>query len=158
MKIRLLKQSDAEEASKLYREAIRQLGQYYTAKELKEEDRTYSVRNLKSRIQEKKFHFRAAEENNKIIGIIEYCLPVPRLCWIQWVIVKKAYRRKSIGSALSRTLEERSTSKEYDKIQTRSRIGNSASVNLLKKLGYKKIATLRRRLPKRSVYTWEKVL
>ena len=101
MKIRQLRNSDVEEVSKLFSETVIQLTHHYTAEEIRKNNKTYSVR-ICNHIKDKRFHFKVAEDEGKIVGVMEWAFPAPRmvptLCWIQWLIVRKSCRRKGVGT------------------------------------------------------------
>ncbi len=156
MKIRPLRYSDAKEAAKLFEETFKQLTRYYIAKELNIGLKKYSAKGLQEHMKEGKYLFRVAEDRGKIVGVVVCDFPVQGLCWIEWLAVKKSYRRRGVGSMLARSLETPVQGK-WNKIMTRSRMGNNPSINLFsKKLGFTKVATLRRHTRKRNAYTWEK--
>jgi ribosomal protein S18 acetylase RimI-like enzyme len=157
MKIRRLKQSDAKEASRLFMETFEQIKRHYTAEELNEGRGRYSVKGLRELMAKGKYLFRVAEDNGKLAGIVECDFPVSGLCWIDWIIVRKSYQRKGIGSVLVRSLE-RDTQGKWNRIMCRTRLNNLPPSSLFKKLGYRKVSTLRRRIKKRTVYAWEKLL
>lgn len=159
IRISRLKQSDIRAASELLTKIIEDLN-YYTPKEKNESIEEHSIRRFKALLKEKNRIFRVAKIGGKIVGIIEGFLPVdinPVLCWITWIAVSKEYRRRHIGSMLISSLEN-GPGIRWQRIQGNVRIGNVASNNMLKKLGYKNIDIVTRRTRKESAYKWEKFL
>ena len=157
MEIRQLRLSDVKEDSTLQNRTIKQLKRHYTVKEIRDEVKMYSANNLRTYIRNKDNVFRLAEDNGKIVGVVCAFTEPSRLCWIDWIIVKKSYQRNGIGSMLIRNLEEAANGR-WDRIRCRTRISNRRPSNMFEKLGYKRVATLSRRIRKRSAYTWEKIL
>jgi ribosomal protein S18 acetylase RimI-like enzyme len=156
MKIRRLRLSDVEETSALLRKNILDLKRHYTSKERRTEIKEYSVENMQKNI--KSWYVKVAEENGRVVGVI-VCTFIgqPGLCWLNWVVVKKSYRRRGIGSMLVKSLEKPANDR-WNRIRCRTRMSNGPSINMFKKLGYRKVATIHRRIRKRYAYTWEKIL
>ena len=158
MNIRRLRISNVEETSKLLRETIKHLKQHYTAKEIEREIDAYSAKNVRACIKRKDYIFRVAEDKGKIVGVIVCTFPGPSgLCWINWIMVRRGYRRSGIGGMLIKNLEKTANGR-WNRIQCKTRMNNKSSSRMFKELGYRKKATLRRRIHKRNVYAWEKIL
>jgi ribosomal protein S18 acetylase RimI-like enzyme len=157
MKISRLRLSDVKEVSTLLNRTIKQLKRHYTAKEIRDEVKRYSAKNLQTYVRNKANVFSVAKDKDKIVGVICAFTEPSRLCWIDWIVVKKSYWRNGIGSMLIRDLEKTANGR-WDKIRCRTRISNMRPSNMFEKLCYKKLSTLRRRVHKRDAYTWEKIM
>ncbi len=157
--IRELKQSEVKAASSLLLNVIKGLAAYYTPRDILRNKEDYSPENIERLMRRGGSIFRIATVGGTMAGIAVADLypSIPSVCWITWIAVKKSYRHKGIGTLLVRSFEIE-PARRWDKIQCRVRVGNVISNDMFKKLGYKRIRMLRRKIRMRRVYVWEKPL
>jgi ribosomal protein S18 acetylase RimI-like enzyme len=157
VRIRALKKNEIREASVLFREALGTVRRDYLAKELEGEMTKYSEQGIRLMLARGGVIFRVAETDGRLVGIaIADLYPfMPANCWITWIAVKKAYRKRGIGKLLLKSFENEPAGR-WSNIIGRARMSNLESNRLFESVGYVKSKTLKRRKPKRSVNQWEK--
>ena len=147
MTVRLVDENDYEAFSKLFEEAY---SEYLES--LKHENPQKYRMELKERYMRKvtrerfSFYLRAgstfvAEEDGSVVGYVasqktQFMHGVDNLLWIEYVVVKKPYRRHGIGQAMLRTLIDYAKHSGVDKIYTTINPDNQASMGLHLKSGF----------------------
>src|SRR5271157_3489464 len=107
VRIRALKKNEIREASVLLRKALGTAHRDYPAKELEGEMAKYSEQGIRLLLARGGIIFRVAETDGRLVGIaIADLYPfMPANCWITWIAVKKAYRKRGIGKLLLKSFE-----------------------------------------------------
>ncbi len=156
MLIKKLQNNEIIEFSKLTKNIIKTTN-YYNNTAKKEETKKYSLENLKRVIKNKNKKILIAKENNQIIGFCNGNYDCG-IFWLDWIGTDKKHRRKGTAIALIEELEKQLKIENIPKIWCDSRKNNKESIKLLKKLGFKKITTIKHHWYGEDYCLWEKFL
>ncbi|MDW7994832.1 MAG: GNAT family N-acetyltransferase [Gemmatales bacterium] len=151
-----MRPEEAEAVSALVAEIISALP-YYNERARREEVAKYTPERLRSLVAEEPEAVLLARANHDVCGfaISHYD---DGLIWIAWFGVRPDWRRRGIGTQLLAAVEETAPRRRAHKIWCDTRTENLISQQLLKKAGYKKIATLTNHWYGQDFYLWEKPL
>ena len=150
------KSKDASLLSKFYRHIISK-NPYYSPEAIKSELERFSQKNISKELKIKDNLYIFTKEKDKIIGACNGYYEAG-MFWVDWLIVDPLKRRNVIGSAMMLYLENKLTKQGIHKIWNDSRTTNKESKALLVKLGFKKIASIKKHWYKQDFILWQKVI
>ncbi|MCC7574397.1 GNAT family N-acetyltransferase [Candidatus Woesearchaeota archaeon] len=156
MRIKILKENRINEYSKLARETISE-SKYYNENAKKSEIQKLGINQIKKDLKNKNNIFIYVENQKEIIA---FCNGYKEhgLFWINWIGVKETHRKKGVAKKIIHYLEEEMKKKNIHKIWFDTLIKNEESVQLIKKLKYKKVSTLKNHWYNQDFYLWEKII
>lgn len=156
MKIQVAEPKDIAYLSRFYQYIIKD-NPYYSRLAIKEELKRFSARNLRKEFKDKDNLYIFIKEGDKIIGARNGYYEAG-MFWSDWGIAHPLYRRKGISRALMTFLEKKLKKEGVHKIWCDSRTNNKESISALKKLGFKKIVTIKNHWYKQDFILWQKLL
>ena len=156
MEIAFLKKNEINEFSEKVKEIILSTP-YYSKIAKREEIKKYKVSELRKKLKDKDKIYLVAKTDNKIIGFLNGYFDCETF-WVEWAGVEKNSRRKGIAINLNKFLENNLKKSNIHKIWCDCRTNNKESINLLKKLKFKKIALVKRHWYKHDFYLWYKFI
>ncbi|MBR9701333.1 GNAT family N-acetyltransferase [Candidatus Pacearchaeota archaeon] len=102
-------------------------------------------------------HSFIASENKKILGILRFKI-IGGASYLSEFIVNKESRNKSVGKKLFEKFEKFSKEKNCHVIYLETTEKHKEAIKFYKKMGFKKIATLKKNKFKFDCYFFEKIL
>ena len=132
---------------------------YYNRSARDEELQTYKIINLKKMIKDPKMVVFSAKVDNKIAGF-GFAKFDSRMIHFLWIGIAINYRRMGIGTKLHKFIYSyaKKCVPKIHKIWGDTRTNNIQSINLLKKMGFVKIATLINHWYRQDYFLWERLL
>lgn len=100
--------------------------------------------------------FVAKNKDGKIIGFADYYPSDSGVVYLNWVFVDNSFRRKGLGTALLKRLLVSAKKHGEHSIWTEILADNYKSINLIKKIGFKKIGLFKKAWYKQDYYLWYK--
>ncbi len=156
LRICYLRTNEVKELSNLAKGVI--LGVPYYSKEAKKQEiKEFGAERLKRKIGDKSNLYVLAKENSKVIGFC-YGYFEAGIFWLDWIGVDKEFRRKGIATCMIRFVENRLKRRRIHKIWNDSRTNNKEAVELFKKLGFKRLVSIRKHWYKQDFYLWQKLI
>ena len=155
MKVRHAKLLDIPALATLIRSVINATP-YYTAKAHREEVRKHNKQTLKQYLLDRKYYTcLIALEGKEIVGFV-----IGRneagVFWLDWIGVRKDFRRKKIAETLLEEMERKIRRKGVHKIWCDTRNTNKESISLITKLNYKKLGIFKNGWYNQDFLLWEK--
>lgn len=145
MTIRLIEKRDYDEFRALFHEAY---SEYLQSLKQENPQQYEKERQERREVTRSRFYFYlrtgssfVAEESGKVVGcVVSQTVPfmhgVDKLLWIEYIVVKREFRRRGIGTALLRRLMHYAKSSSVDRIYTTINPDNEASIGLHSKMGF----------------------
>jgi ribosomal protein S18 acetylase RimI-like enzyme len=151
----LMKTSEAEALSSLFRQVVTLLP-YYNETAKNSEIKKYSPRLLRESTAADPESALVAKQDGQLLG---FCLSRydDGLIWLEWFGVHPAHRRKGVASALLRALEKKARKRTH-KIWCDCRTENGPSIEILTAHQYQQLCTLRNHWYGQDFILWEKLV
>lgn len=147
--------SDFTAVSKLFRKILRELP-YYNSLAKWHESRKYSPRLLAEKSMKDPFSVLVAKnEDGEIVG---FCFNHVDdfTVWIDWFGVRSDLRRKGIGEAILNKTFETARKRGAHKVWCDTRSNNEPSKNLLRKMGFTELVTIKDHWYRQDFTLWER--
>jgi len=130
---------------------------YYSKVAKREEKKRFGYNNIKKKLEDGDNLFLIIKDGDNIIGSFNGYFE-SGMFWADWLIIEKKYRKKGYAINFFKYLEKLSIKKGVHKIWFDSRTNNKQSISLIKKMGYKKITTIKKHWYKQDFILWHKFL
>lgn len=148
--------NEAEALSLLFRDIVTSLP-YYNEVAKKSEIAKYSSTSLCAAVLENPNSVLVARDGGEIAGFC-FSKDDDGIIWLSWFGVHSSYRRRGIGLALLRKLEEIAKDEHIHKIWCDCRTENEASKAVLSSFGYVELVTVRNHWYGQDFILWEKLV
>lgn len=154
--ISTLKQGEVSNLSKFLIKNISD-NPYYSEIAKREEKKRFGYKNIKKELEDKDNLFLIIKDGNNLVGSFNGYFEAG-MFWADWLIIDEKYRRKGYAIKFFKYLEKLLIKKRVHKIWFDSRTNNKQSISLIKKMGYKKITTIKKHWYKQDFILWYKFL
>ncbi len=156
LKIGYLKRSEVEKLSNLAKEIISRVP-YYSKEAKIQEIKGFSAEHLRHKIGDKNNLYILAKENHKIVGFC-YGYFEAGTFWLEWIGVDKEFRRKGIATYMIRFVANKLKRRGIHKVWNDSRVNNKEALGLFRKLGFKRLVSIKKHWYKQDFYLWQKLI
>ena len=147
-----LKHHDASEASAFAKDVIASLA-IYNKRGKRDFIKETNPKTLRREIRHGAAIF-VAKHSGKIVGFINYYPSSSGVGWIDWLLVDAGHRRKGLGTLLTKRVMDFARKHGEHMVWTDTRTGNSKSIKLIKKLGFRKLGVFKKAWYKQDFYLW----
>lgn len=130
---------------------------YYSELARKEEVDGFRLSALTKKWKEGNTVFLVYRDGKSIAGVLSGYYD-SGLFWVDWLVVDPQKRRLGVGMGLMTFLEQTLKTEGVHKLWCDSRTNNKESISLLKKLNFKKIATVKNHWYGQDFVLWQKFL
>lgn len=157
--VALLNKKDLKEFSNVVAKIWNNLSKYYSKECILSEKKIFSLKNLKSYYKNNDYLVISAKLDNKIVGVrIAIFEGNTLLLYITGVLSE--YQGKGIGTAIHEfTFKHlKFNHPEVHKVWCDTRTSNKEGIAILRKLGFRKCAYLKKHWYNQDYYLWEKFL
>ncbi len=156
LKIGYLKENEVEKLSNLAKGIISKVP-YYSKEAKKQEIKGFSAEHLRQKIGDKNNLYILAKENHNIVGFC-YGYFEAGTFWLEWIGVDKEFRRKGIATNMIRFAANKLKRRGIHKVWNDSRTSNKEAVGMFKKLGFKRLVSIKKHWYKQDFYLWQKLI